>query len=130
MGRGGGARGGRRADRLVLYVALVAAPEDRHLGTVRHYLTLGEADFAALLDEMSATEACFGLVRQGANGSRQKEARLLSNVQTSTHRHTEILDSPSLLGVVSAWRISSGRRSRCISCCRRSICRRAGGGCG
>jgi type IV secretion system protein VirD4 len=98
---------------LVLYVALVAAPEDRHLGTVRHYLTLAEADFAALLDEMSATEACFGLVRRGANRIRQKKARLLSSVLTSTHRHTEILDSPSLLATLagSSFRMEDLKRS-------------------
>jgi type IV secretion system protein VirD4 len=86
---------------LILYVALVAAPADRHLGTVRHYLTLAGADFAALLDQMAATDACFGLLRRGAHRIRQKEPRLLSNILTSTHRHTEILDSPSLLATLT-----------------------------
>ncbi|HVR07460.1 MAG TPA: type IV secretory system conjugative DNA transfer family protein [Thermoanaerobaculia bacterium] len=87
---------------VVLYVALVAAPADRHLGTVRHYLTLSEQQFAVLLDEMTATEACFGLIRRAANRIRQKEARLLSNVLSSTNRHTEMLDSPNLLRTLTA----------------------------
>jgi type IV secretion system protein VirD4 len=93
---------------VVLYVALVAAPADRHLGTVRHFLTLSEQQFAALLDEMTATEACFGLIRRAGNRIRQKEARLLSNVLASTNRHTEMLDSPNLLRTLtgSTFRLS------------------------
>ncbi len=87
---------------MVLYVALVASPENRHLGTVRHHLTLADRDFATLLDEMTATEACFGLIRRAANRIRQKEPRLLSGVLASTNRHTEALDSPSLLHTLTA----------------------------
>jgi type IV secretion system protein VirD4 len=87
---------------MVLYVALIADPKDRHLGTVRHQLTLSDKDFAALLAEMAATEACSGLIRRAANRIRQKEARLLSGVLASTNRHTELLDSPSLLRTLTA----------------------------
>jgi type IV secretion system protein VirD4 len=87
---------------MVLYVALVADPDERHLGTVRHHLTLADRDFAALLEEMAATEACFGLVRRAANRIRQKEARLLSGILASTNRHTELLDSPRLLHTLTA----------------------------
>ena len=87
---------------MVLYVALVAGPEERHLGTVRHHLTLADRDLAALLDEMAATDACFGLVRRAANRIRQKEPRLLSGILASTNRHTELLDSPSLLHTLTA----------------------------
>jgi type IV secretion system protein VirD4 len=87
---------------LVLYVALVADPADRHLGTVRHYLTLSPSQFKTLLRKMAATEACFGLIRRAANRIAQKEARLLSGVLASTNRHTELLDSPNLLPTLTA----------------------------
>jgi type IV secretion system protein VirD4 len=86
---------------MVLYVALVAEPARRHLGTVRHFMTLSEGDFARLLDAMAATEDGFGLVRRTANRIRQKDPRLLGGILAATHRHTEILDSPSLLHVLS-----------------------------
>jgi type IV secretion system protein VirD4 len=87
---------------MILYVALAAAPAHRHLGTVRHYLTLAPRDFASLLRHMAATEACFGLIRRAANRLHQKEARLLSGVLASTNRHTELLDSPHLLPTLTA----------------------------
>jgi type IV secretion system protein VirD4 len=87
---------------IVLYVALVADPAHRHLGAVRHYLTLSPRDFAALLKKMAATDACFGLIRRAANRIAQKEARLLSGVLASTNRHTELLDSPNLLPTLTA----------------------------
>jgi type IV secretion system protein VirD4 len=87
---------------MVLYVALTAAPEERHLGTVRHDLTLSDKDFATLLKEMAATEACYGLIQRAANRIRQKESRLLSGILASTNRHTEVLDSPSLLRTLTS----------------------------
>lgn len=87
---------------IVLYVALVADPADRHLGTVRHYLTLSPSQFKTLLRKMAATDACFGLIRRAANRIAQKEARLLSGVLASTNRHTELLDSPNLLPTLTA----------------------------
>lgn len=87
---------------LVLYVALLADPADRHLGTVRHLLTLSDRDLATVLDQMAATDACHGLIRRAANRIRQKEPRLLSGILASTNRHTEILDSPSILRTLSA----------------------------
>jgi type IV secretion system protein VirD4 len=87
---------------IVLYVAHVADPADRHLGAVRHYLTLSPSQFKALLRKMAATDACFGLIRRAANRIAQKEARLLSGVLASTNRHTELLDSPNLLPTLTA----------------------------
>jgi type IV secretion system protein VirD4 len=85
---------------IVLHVAAGAAPEHRHLGTVRHLLTLGATDFSALLDRMARTEACHGLIHRAANRIRQKDERLLAGVLASTNRHTEFLDSPHLLGTL------------------------------
>jgi type IV secretion system protein VirD4 len=85
---------------IVLYVAFHAAPEDRHLGAVRHLLTLGATDFSHLLDHMVNTDACHGLIRRAAHRVRQKEERLLSGVLASTNRHTEFLDSPQLLATL------------------------------
>ncbi len=85
---------------IVLHVAAAAAPEHRHLGTVRHLLTLGATDFTNLLNRMARTDACHGLIRRAANRIRQKEERLLSGVLASTNRHTEFLDSPHLLATL------------------------------
>ncbi len=85
---------------IVLHVAAGAAPEHRHLGTVRHLLTLGGTDFSTLLDRMARTEACHGLIHRAANRIRQKDERLLAGVLASTNRHTEFLDSPHLLGTL------------------------------
>jgi type IV secretion system protein VirD4 len=82
---------------IILYVACSAGPADRHLGTVRHLLTLGPADFSSLLDRMAGTAACHGLVHRAASRIRQKDDRLLSGILASTNRHTEFLDSPHLL---------------------------------
>jgi type IV secretion system protein VirD4 len=81
---------------IVLHVAWNVAADDRHLGMVRHLLTLGAADFSALLDRMARSDACHGLVRRAAHRIRQKDERLLSGVLASTNRHTEFLDSPQL----------------------------------
>jgi type IV secretion system protein VirD4 len=87
---------------MILYVALTADPEHRHLGTVRHNLTLSDKALGALLKQMAATDACFGLIRRAANRIRQKETRLLSGILASTNRHTELLDSPSLLATLTS----------------------------
>src|SRR5262249_11857696 len=65
---------------VILHIAHHAEPEHRHLGTVRHLLTLGASDFSGLLDRMSRATACHGLIRRAANRIRQKEERLLSGV--------------------------------------------------
>jgi type IV secretion system protein VirD4 len=85
---------------VILHVAFCAAPADRHLGAVRHLLTLGAADFSFLLDRMSRTDACHGLIRRAAHRIRQKDERLLSGVLASTNRHTEFIDSPHLLATL------------------------------
>ena len=82
---------------LVLYVAFTAPGGERHLGAVRHLLTLGAADFAVLLERMCGTEACHGLIRRAGQRAGQKDERLLAGVLASTNRHTEFLDSPQLL---------------------------------
>jgi type IV secretion system protein VirD4 len=86
----------------VLHVAASAAPEHRHLGTVRHLLTLGATDFSSVLDRMARTEACHGLIHRAANRIRQKDERLLAGVLASTNRHTEFLDSPHLLATLKS----------------------------
>jgi type IV secretion system protein VirD4 len=85
---------------IILYVACTAPSEDRHLGAVRHLLTLGSADFSSLLDRMAGTAACHGLIHRAANRIRQKDERLLSGILASTNRHTEFLDSPHLLATL------------------------------
>jgi type IV secretion system protein VirD4 len=86
---------------IVLQVAWNATPEHRHLGTVRHLLTLGATDFSFLLDRMAYTDACHGLIRRAAHRIRQKDERLLSGVLASTNRHTEFLDSPHILATLT-----------------------------
>ena len=86
---------------VVLHVACTAPAAERHLGTVRHFLTLGPADFSRLLAAMSRTEACHGLIRRAGQRARQKDDRLLAGVLASTNRHTEFLDSPQLLRTVA-----------------------------
>jgi type IV secretion system protein VirD4 len=84
----------------VLHVAASAPAGERHLGAVRHLLTLGATDLSALLDRMARTDACHGLIRRAANRIRQKDDRLLAGVLASTNRHTEFLDSPQVLATV------------------------------
>ena len=86
---------------VVLYVAFTAPAAERHLGAVRHFLTLGPGDFSRLLAVMSRTEACHGLIRRAGQRARQKDDRLLAGVLASTNRHTEFLDSPQLLRTVA-----------------------------
>jgi type IV secretion system protein VirD4 len=99
---------------VVLHVAFNAPPEDRHLGAVRHLLTLGASDFSFLLDRMSRTDACHGLIRRAANRIRQKDERLLAGVLASTNRHTEFLDSPHLLATLktSSFRLADLKQWR------------------
>jgi type IV secretion system protein VirD4 len=85
---------------IILYVAFSAPPAERHLGAVRHLLTLGASDLSFLLDRMARTDACHGLIRRAAHRVRQKDERLLSGVLASTNRHTEFLDSPHLLATL------------------------------
>ncbi|MDP9119830.1 MAG: type IV secretory system conjugative DNA transfer family protein [Acidobacteriota bacterium] len=87
---------------LLLYVAVASPPGSRHLGTVRHLLTLAEEDFAALLAAMSLTPECGGLIQRAANRIRQKDPKLLSGILASTNRHTEFLDSPQILRTLTA----------------------------
>jgi type IV secretion system protein VirD4 len=84
----------------VLHVAASSPPAERHLGAVRHLLTLGATDLSALLDRMARTDACHGLIRRAANRIRQKDDRLLAGVLASTNRHTEFLDSPQVLATL------------------------------
>jgi type IV secretion system protein VirD4 len=86
---------------MILHVTHRVPPPHRHLGTVRSHLSLGEAGLHNLLDDMTRTDACHGLLRMAANRIRQKEPRLLANVLASTHRHTELLDSPNLLATLT-----------------------------
>lgn len=81
---------------LILHVAAHAPRELRSLARVRELLTLAPEPFAALLEEMSASEAVGGLVARAAARVLQKADRERSGVVSTAQSHTHFLDSPRM----------------------------------
>lgn len=85
---------------LILHIVAAAAPGERHLGTLREWLTLAPDDFEELLDRMQASTAASGLVARAANRHRGKADREAAGVLSSAQRHTHFLDSPRMTTVL------------------------------
>jgi type IV secretion system protein VirD4 len=85
---------------LILHIVADAAPGERHLGTLREWLTLAPDDFEELLDRMQASTAASGLIARAANRHRGKSDREAAGVLSSAQRHTHFLDSPRMTTVL------------------------------
>jgi len=85
---------------LILHIVAEAALPDRHLGTLRAWLTLAPDDFEDLLDRMQASTAANGLIARAANRHRGKSDREAAGVLSSAQRHTHFLDSPRMTAVL------------------------------
>ncbi|TCV60241.1 type IV secretory system conjugative DNA transfer family protein, partial [Neorhizobium sp. S3-V5DH] len=73
----------------------------RHLGTLRHYLTLPPDSFAALLTTMQQSSEAGGLIARAANRHLGKSDREAAGVLSAAQRHTHFLDSPRMISVLS-----------------------------
>ncbi|TCV58672.1 type IV secretory system conjugative DNA transfer VirD4/TraG family protein, partial [Neorhizobium sp. S3-V5DH] len=73
----------------------------RHLGTLRHYLTLPPDAFAALLTSMQESTEAGGLIARAANRHLGKSDREAAGVLSAAQRHTHFLDSPRMISVLS-----------------------------
>lgn len=87
---------------LIMHIVTTELPENRHLGRLRALLTLGEADFADLLDDMRDNHAAFGLVARTAQRLLQKTDRERSGVISTAQAHTHFLDSPRMVAVLKS----------------------------
>jgi type IV secretion system protein VirD4 len=87
---------------VILHVATSESPERRHLPRVRDLLTDDPKTWAGTLHAMQKSEAAGGLVRKAANKFMQKSADEGSGVLSTAHRHTQILDEPRLVRVLSS----------------------------
>lgn len=87
---------------LILH-AVTAEPADRRtLATVRDYLTLAPAAFAALLALMQSSIGAGGLVARAANRQLGKADREAAGVLSAAQRHTHFLDSPRIVASTAA----------------------------
>jgi len=86
---------------LCLYAATLE-PARRTLGTVRELVTLPPDDFAALLDDMVASRAAFGMIARTAAKLLGKDSRERAGVMSTAQRHTAFLDSPRIQRVLSS----------------------------
>lgn len=82
---------------LILHVVTTEPADRRTLATVRDYLTLAPAGFAALLTAMQASAGAGGLVARAANRQLGKSDREAAGVLSSAQRHTHFLDSPRIV---------------------------------
>jgi len=87
---------------LIMHIITTEMPEHRHLGRLRTLLTLGEEEFADLLDAMSDNHAAFDLVSRTAQRLLQKTDRERSGVISTAQANTHFLDSPRMNGILSA----------------------------
>jgi type IV secretion system protein VirD4 len=87
---------------LVLHVVTSEPLERRHLPRVRELLTDDQDGWFGTLHAMQQSTAAGGLVRRAANRFLQKSADEASGVISTAHRHTEILDEPRLVRVLSS----------------------------
>jgi len=87
---------------LVMHIVTTELPEDRHLGTLRAMLTLGEKEFADLLEDMNDNHAASGLVARTARRLLQKTDRERSGVISTAQAQTHFLDSPRMTEILGA----------------------------
>ena len=87
---------------LIMHIVTTEMPENRHLGRLRALLTLGEAEFADLLDDMNDNSAAFGLVARTAQRLLQKTDRERSGVISTAQAQTHFLDSPRMTEILRA----------------------------
>ena len=87
---------------LLMHIVTTELPEDRHLGALRAMLTLGEQEFADLLDDMLDNHAASGLVARTARRLLQKTDRERSGVISTAQAQTHFLDSPRMTAVLGA----------------------------
>jgi type IV secretion system protein VirD4 len=86
---------------LLMHLVTTQLPADCHLAAMRALLTLGEKDFAELLEGMQANNAAHGLVKRTAQRIVQKSERELSGVISTAQAQTHFLDSPRMEDVLS-----------------------------
>jgi type IV secretion system protein VirD4 len=82
---------------LILHSVTHEPADRRTLATVRDYLTLAPAGFAALLAAMQDSAGAGGLVARAANRQLGKSDREAAGVLSSAQRHTHFLDSPRIV---------------------------------
>jgi len=87
---------------LLMHIVTTEVPENRHLGTLRHFLTLGDTEFADLLEDMADSQAAAGLVARTARRLMQKADRERSGVISTAQAQTHFLDSPRMAEVLRA----------------------------
>ena len=87
---------------LILHVVTTEPADRRTLATVRDYLTLAPAGFAALLAAMQGSTGAGGLVARAANRQLGKSDREAAGVLSSAQRHTHFLDSPRIVASTAA----------------------------
>ena len=87
---------------LVMHIVTTEIPDHRHLGTLRSLLTLGEDDFADLLEDMIGNRAAYGLVARTAQRLLQKTDRERSGVISTAQAQTHFLDSPRMTDVLGS----------------------------
>lgn len=86
---------------LLLYIAADHRPDRRTLARLRELLTLPPKHFAALLDDMAASDAAHGLVARAANRHLGKADREGAGVISSAQRHTHFLDAAAITTVTA-----------------------------
>jgi type IV secretion system protein VirD4 len=86
---------------LILRIIGYEELDRRHLGTLRHYLTLPPDAFAALLTTMQQSTEAGGLIARAANRHLGKSDREAAGVLSAAQRHTHFLDSPRMISVLS-----------------------------
>lgn len=86
---------------LILLIAASEPAETRNLSKLRECLTLSPDGFLDLLEVMSKTTECNGLIRRAAYRHLAKSAREAAGVLSSAQRHTHFLDSPRMTKVLS-----------------------------
>lgn len=85
---------------LILMIVATAPPEERHLGTLRRYLTSDPRSFADLLTRMQDMGEANGLIARAANRHLGKADREAAGVLSAAQRHTHFLDSPRMVEVL------------------------------
>lgn len=82
----------------ILLYAASQPDERRHPGFLRELLTLPEAEFLAILEEVAQdTNLAFGIPARTANAFLAKASRERSGVLSTAQRHTAFLDDPRIV---------------------------------
>lgn len=85
---------------LILMIVATSPPDERHLGTLRRYLTADPQSFTDLLKRMQAMHEANGLIARAANRHLGKADREAAGVLSAAQRHTHFLDSPRMVEVL------------------------------